>query len=243
MALEFVSCYATSSPTTFAHGIGSREFTLCCWIYPFDARSDVQRGIFGCNFGDVAFYTTASSPSIKLYALISSAGGACGDTLKNRCWQHLIFTRVNGRIFTYIDGVRGSISVACTASFPDGITQLGSFGATTNSNHILREMGLFKSACSQDMAIRCARRREPACRVIPNCRGWWPMQGSTVAECLKDLGPKSVAYAASGTPVVRADGSGYPARPGAMASRSQRRRVGAAAASGASQQLLLMGVG
>ena len=209
MAMDTGSNYSSYLNTgTWNHNIGYGPWTITAWIRSNDLRSTNQRYFFyGPSGPFIIFSADGNSPSSSPSVYSSGAFGSFGIKFQDGGkWQHFLVTRTSvagGQFLCYIDGVRATTGVSAPAgayNFPNDSYQIyGIFG------NRVRDFGLF-GCTAAPWQVQAIASGKNACSVLSNCKGYFPIRGSTSAALVRDVGPLRLASTAVGTLTPYADG-------------------------------------
>ena len=116
---------------TFAHGIGTGDFTLALWFRSSDTTSAL-RGILSIN-GINPTWNVMDTASGEMNLQWGGANLAGDPIPLDGTWQHLVCARSSGTLHFWINGVKTSNSPTRSTSMSDGDLNIGNDGFAAGS--------------------------------------------------------------------------------------------------------------
>jgi hypothetical protein len=113
-------------PSSPLLGMGTFDFTIEGWVYP---TASSQFTLISMTGNSIQVFTSGGT----LYWYNSAIGQVSGGTVVLNTWQHIAFSRNNGVVRGYLNGVQ-VISVATTTNFAAGTAEIGRNGTNNGGS-------------------------------------------------------------------------------------------------------------
>ena len=137
--------------SSFAHNIGTGDFTISAWVYPTVVSGgwDAIFGIGADGFSEPGFYI--SSSKLQVYWLTGAYTDVFNTTLTNNTWYHFILLRSSGTVKAYINGVQETTTYSRSNNV--GTTDIAYIGfdggAGTNISGSISDVRIYNRALTQ----------------------------------------------------------------------------------------------
>lgn len=176
MARTFVRSTSYAISGSFAHGIGTGDFTFACWAY--QTASGSYSALWANGTYDPAFYMEAGSRPPILYGI---GGGdiAFNTTLSLNTWYHLAVRRSGTTITCWVNGVQEANTGTRSGSMPTGVQRIAnSSGAGVEGfSGRIAEAGLWAAALTAGEIASLAGGAHPTRVRRVSMKAYWPIHG------------------------------------------------------------------
>ena len=140
-------------PSSPSIGMGTFDFTVEGWIYP---TASSQFTLIAMTGNSIQIFIS----SLTLYWYNSAIGQVSGGTIVLNAWQHIAFSRNNGVVRGFLNGVQ-VISVATATDFAAGTAEIGRNGTNNggsfgyiSSVRVIKGIGLYIAPFTPSTVLR-----------------------------------------------------------------------------------------